>query len=172
MLKDTSHMNMHFEANRHQRYSEVDIISTQGRIGQKRYFLASVIIPFITFWSFASIAGLISHLGSAASIISYAILALASIAMLFMLVRLTIQRCHDFNVNGWFSLLAIIPLANIIFALIPGTNGLNGYGETPEPDTYIIKIAFFGLLLLLISVVIAVAMQLIMNGNVNDWFLF
>ena len=168
MSKDTSYMNMHFETNRHQRYSEVDIISTQGRIGQKRYFLASVIIPFITFWSFASLAGLISHLGSVASIISYAVLGVAAIAMLFMLVRLTIQRCHDFNANGWLSLLAIIPLANIIFALIPGTNGLNGYGEPPEPDTSIINLAFYGLIFLLLAIVIAVAMQL-MNGNFSGW---
>ena len=169
MSKDTSYMNMQFEEHMLQRYSEVDLFSTRGRIGRKRYFISSVIIPFIIFWSFASIAGLLTHLGSVASLISYAFLGLATIAMFFILVRLTIQRCHDLNKSAWLSVLALIPLANIIFALIPGTNGLNQYGEPPEPASAFIKIAFYGLITLIMSL-FAVALLQFFTINVNGWF--
>ena len=135
MSRSANTMNMQFENPTLQRYSEVDLFSSDGRIGSKRYFLYSVILPFILFWSMASIAGILAHLGSVAMLASYAILGLAILAMLFVLVRLTIQRCHDFNKSGWISVLAVIPFANIIFALIPGTNGLNQYGEVQSQRT-------------------------------------
>jgi uncharacterized membrane protein YhaH (DUF805 family) len=160
---------MHFEENTIQRYSEVDLLSTQGRIGRKRYFLASVIIPFVIFWSIASIAGALTHLGSLASFVSYAILGLAVSAMSLILVRLTIQRCHDFNKSGWLSIFALIPFTNFIFALIPGNNGLNQYGEAPEPASGFIKVAFYGLVLLILTSAVVVAAQLL-NSNINDWF--
>jgi len=124
-----------------QRYSVVDIFSTDGRIGRQAYFVYSIILPFALLLVLGSIAGLISKLGSAASALSYALLAVSVIAVLLMVVRLTIQRCHDFNANGWVSVFAMIPFANIIFSLIPGNNGLNSFGESPEPPSLAIKIA-------------------------------
>ena len=124
-----------------QRYSVVDIFSTDGRIGRQAYFVYSIILPFALFLVLGSIAGLISKLGSAASALSFALLALSVIAVLLMVVRLTIQRCHDFNASGWVSAFAIIPFANIVFALIPGNNGLNSFGESPEPPSFAIQIA-------------------------------
>ena len=51
---------MNFTSNTTQRYSDVDIFSTQGRIGQKRYFVYSIVIPFILFWAITPIAGFTS----------------------------------------------------------------------------------------------------------------
>lgn len=165
---NSNYMNMHFEDTQ-PRYSEVDIFSTQGRLGRKRYFLYSIVIPFVLFWSFASIAGILSHLGTVAGLAAYAFLGLATTAMFFILIQLTIQRCHDFNKSGWLSVFALIPLANLLFAVIPGNNGLNQYGEAPEPANGFIKVAFYALVALLIGVTVAVLVQLF-NSNVNDWF--
>ena len=137
-----------------QRYSEVDIFSTQGRIGSKTYFIYSIVIPFIFFSIISSIAGALTHLGSTTTLVSYAFLALATVAVLFILVRLTIQRCHDFNSSSWYSVFAIIPFANIIFALIPGDNGLNQYGEVPKPASVLGTIVVGILIVLLITLVV------------------
>jgi uncharacterized membrane protein YhaH (DUF805 family) len=124
-----------------QRYSAVDIFSTEGRIGRQSYFVYSIILPIALFLVIASIAGFVSKLGSVATFISYALLAASLIAVPLLVVRLTIQRCHDFNTNSGWSLLAMIPFANLIFALIPGNNGLNSYGEAPKPASTLIQIA-------------------------------
>lgn len=124
-----------------QRYSVVDIFTTDGRIGRQAYFFYSIILPAALLLVLGSIAGLISKLGGAASSVSYVLLAASVVTVLLLVVHLTIQRCHDFNTSGWFSVFAIIPFANIIFALIPGNNGLNSFGESPEPPSLLIKIA-------------------------------
>jgi len=125
----------------YQRYSAVDLFSTQGRMGRRMYFFYSIAIPFALFWIFASLAGLLAKVGGSITKLSYLLLGLAFLSVLFMVIRLTIQRCHDFNVSGKIAILAIIPLANIIFALIPGDNGLNSYGEAPEPASKFITLA-------------------------------
>jgi len=164
MSRNSNTMNMQFENHTLQRYSEVDLLSTDGRIGSKRYFLYSVLLPFILFWSFASIAGVLVHMGSVATLASYAVLGLAIMAMFFILVRLTIQRCHDFNKSGWLAVLALIPFANIVFALIPGTNGLNQYGEVPEPANKLTNILFYLLVTVLLALVTFLVYQLL-NGE-------
>ncbi|MCF6190970.1 MAG: DUF805 domain-containing protein [Cocleimonas sp.] len=144
-----------------QRYSVVDIFSTDGRIGRQAYFVYSIILPFALLLVLGSIAGLISKLGSAASAISYVLLAISAIAVLLMVVRLTIQRCHDFNTSGWMSLFAMIPFANIVFALISGNNGLNSFGESPEPPSLAIKIATKVIAGLLIAATAYIALHLL-----------
>jgi hypothetical protein len=47
---------------------------------------------------------------------------------------LTIQRCHDFNVSGWFCLLLLLPPLNLLFWFIPGTSGPNRFGPPPPPN--------------------------------------
>ena len=133
-----------------QRYSDVDIFSTDGRIGQKRYFVFSIIIPFILFLAITPIAGLVSYLPIDNTSLVYSVLGIALLAMLLMTVRLTIQRCHDFNKSGALAILALIPFANIIFAVIPGTNGLNQYGEVPRPTTWLFKTTFYALIIAMV----------------------
>ena len=143
-----------------QRYSDVDVLSTQGRIGRKRYFVYSLVLPILIFWAIATVAALASYLPGASTVIFYAIIGVAIFAMMFMLVHLTIQRCHDFNKSGAYAVLAVIPFANIIFALIPGTNGLNSYGEVALPATWLFKTSFYGLILLLIGLALFATIQL------------
>ncbi len=164
MSRNVNTMNMQFNNHTLQRYSEVNIFSTDGRIGRRRYFLYSVLLPFGLFWSLASVAGILARLGSVATLASYAILSVAIVATFIVLVSLTIQRCHDFNRSGWFAILAIIPLANVIFALIPGANGLNQFGEVPEPASGFIHVLFYLLIAVLAALFAFVVYQLATNG--------
>lgn len=142
-LNTTMNYESSIQENNPLRYSVVNIFSTEGRIGGQAYFVYSIILPFTLFLIFGSIAGLVSTLsstiGNLATIVSYAILTLSAVVILLTLVRLTIQRCHDFNANAAWGLLALIPFANIVFSLIPGDNGLNSYGESPERPSMFIK---------------------------------
>lgn len=148
---------MNFSYNSIQRYSDVDVLSTQGRIGRKRYFVYSLVLPILVFWSIASVAALVSFLPIENTGIFSVIIGIAIFAAIFMQVHLTIQRCHDFNKGRALAVLAVIPLANIIFALIPGTNGLNSYGEVPVPSTWLFKTSFYALILLLIGLAVYAA---------------
>jgi hypothetical protein len=57
------------------------------------------------------------------------------VALVVIGFMLTIQRCHDFNMSGWLSLLMLVPLANLIFLIIPGTDGPNRFGGPTPPNT-------------------------------------
>ncbi len=151
----------HSIQNNQQRYSVVDIFSTEGRIGRESYFVYSIILPFSLLLVLASIAGFISKLGSGATLVAYGLLAISLVAVLLLVVRLTIQRCHDFNANSEFALLAMIPFANIIFALIPGDNGLNSYGEAPQPSSHLIRTTAKLLGVLFTGITVYTAMQLL-----------
>ena len=160
--------NMNYTNDSIQRYSDVDVVSTQGRIGRKRYFVYSTILPALVFWAFATIGALVSYMPFASGSLFYGVIGIAIIAAVWMMVRLTIQRCHDFNQGKLLALLAVIPFANIVFALIPGTNGLNSYGEVPKPASWIFKLSFYALVLLLAGLAIFALTQLPMSELISQ----
>jgi len=137
-----------------QRYSDVDALSTQGRLGRKRYFVYSVVLPLLIFWGVASFATVASYLPLVGTSMFYLILGVSIVATACILICLTVQRCHDFNKKGYWAIFSLIPLANIIYALIPGTNGLNSYGEVPVPEGRLLKTIFYILLIALAALVI------------------
>src|SRR5262245_53621601 len=103
-------------------YQQVKIFAVSGRIGRARYFTYSLGM-YILFSLL--VAGLGALVGPVANI-----LLLAWLVIGFML---TIQRCHDFNTTGWLSIIGLIPVANLIFLIIPGTDGPNRFGAKTPP---------------------------------------
>ncbi len=134
-----------------QRYSQVDLFSSEGRIGPLRYFFYSLVLPFLVFWVFAALAGIVGQFGQFGKIFGYIILAAAIGSAFVLLFQLTVQRCHDFNVTGWLATLILIPFGNFIFWLIPGSRNINRYGEPPEPTSKWVKIGAFLLFTSLIA---------------------
>jgi hypothetical protein len=73
-------------------------------------------------------------------------------------VLLTIQRSHDMNVTGWLCLISLIPLAALVFWLVPGTPGENNYGKPPPPNTTgAVVLACILPLVMIVGIVAAVA---------------
>jgi uncharacterized membrane protein YhaH (DUF805 family) len=73
-------------------------------------------------------------------------------------ILLTIQRAHDFNTTGWLAILAFVPLVNLLFWVIPGTDGENRFGHKPPPNGVgAILLAFVLPLVFVIGIVAAVA---------------
>jgi uncharacterized membrane protein YhaH (DUF805 family) len=104
---------------------DVKIFSFKGRMGRVRY-----IVNLMGIHLFVAVI----EAGLQAAGVEFLSFALGA-AYLVMFVILTIQRCHDFNTTGWLSMLAIIPLVNFIFWFIPGTNGVNRWGNKTPPNS-------------------------------------
>ena len=132
------------------RYSDVSVLSAEGRIGRFEYFFYSLVLPVLVFWIILALAGIVSRLGELGSAIAYVLIAAGTCAAIIIHVQLTIQRCHDFNAKGWLSLLLLLPPACLLFWMIPGSPSHNNYGAPPRPSTSTLKM---GSMLLMISLV-------------------
>jgi len=113
-------------------YGEIKVFSANGRIGRLRYIGYSVGMTILIGIALCILSALLRRitgpdLAAIVEITSY-------VAIFLVTILLTIQRAHDFNASGWLALLAIIPLVNLIFWFIPGTNGENRYGLQPPPN--------------------------------------
>src|SRR4029079_6804195 len=51
-----------------------------------------------------------------------------------------IQRSHDMDMSGWFSILALIPFVGLYWVFKSGTPGPNRFGPPPSPNTLGVKI--------------------------------
>jgi uncharacterized membrane protein YhaH (DUF805 family) len=117
-------------------YQSVRIFGAAGRIGRVRYIAYTLGLSALIML----VAGLVAFLlGRVLGLGDGLLLPLqigAVGAVLLIQVLLTVQRCHDFDVSGWLSILFIlIPLAAFLLWIIPGTKGPNRYGPPSEPNT-------------------------------------
>jgi uncharacterized membrane protein YhaH (DUF805 family) len=131
-----------------ERYQEVKVFATSGRIGRVRYIAYGMGIYLL----FGILGGLLSlavgQLG----------MGIAWLGIMVVGFMLTIQRCHDFNTTGWLSLLVLVPLVNLIFWFIPGTDGENNYGaQTPPNGVGVIIAAFIVPIVFFVGVLAAIA---------------
>lgn len=105
----------------------VKVFSASGRIGRARYIAYGTGFYFL----FGAVGGVLAGMLGQVGLV---LLALAWIALVVLGFMLTIQRCHDFDTSGWLSLLWLVPLANLIFLFIPGTDGPNRFGAPTPPN--------------------------------------
>lgn len=57
------------------------------------------------------------------------------ITVLVCVILLSIQRCHDFNVSGWLSLIILTGIGFIILCRIPGKDEGNRFGPANPPNS-------------------------------------
>jgi uncharacterized membrane protein YhaH (DUF805 family) len=111
-----------------EKFQPVRLFAVSGRIGRARYVVYSIVVALLLMLVAGTAAAFLGALGMA-------VLAVAYLAMFVISIMLTIQRSHDFNMSGWFSLLALVPLVNMIFWFIPGTDGANRFGAKTPPNS-------------------------------------
>ncbi len=145
-----------------QRYSKIDLFSINGRIGRNYYLFYSLVLSFILF-----LMAVYTFILAPANQLLFYTFSLVLLLLLFGITNLTIQRCHDFDKSGWYALLALIPFSVLMFYFIPSTNGLNRYGEVPEPAPKIILILNY-LLILILGV--SLAYLLLFHTNIPTIF--
>lgn len=140
-------------------FGECPIFSFGTRIGRLRY-LARVTVGAFGFGFLAAfVVGLAAAIGGGdgtAGVVGYLAMSVGSVALSLMFAA---QRLHDLNMSGWVCLLLVIPLLNLLFALFlvfaAGTQGRNGYGLPPPPNTLGVKLAGLILPVVLVGGIIA-----------------
>jgi uncharacterized membrane protein YhaH (DUF805 family) len=130
---------------------DLNIFTAAGRLGRIRYLMYTMGVGLVG-GILAMLLFMIPFIGIFLGIALY-------IGIIVISVLLTIQRSHDFNKSGWFSLLLLIPIVSLIFYFWPGTKGENNFGHQPPPNSTAITIgAFILLALFVLSIVAAIAL--------------
>jgi uncharacterized membrane protein YhaH (DUF805 family) len=134
---------------------EIKLFSADGRIGRVRYIGYSFGFTLL----FAIVIGMVGGVSSVVSpTIGLVVAGIGYIALIVVQIMLTIQRAHDMNVTGWLWLISFIPLAGLIFVLVPGTRGENNYGKPPPPNTTgAVVLACIVPVIMIVGIVAAVA---------------
>jgi uncharacterized membrane protein YhaH (DUF805 family) len=112
----------------HEEFQPVRLFAVSGRIGRARYIVYNIVVSLLLMFVAGAATAFLGDFG-------VAVLTVAYIAMFVISIMLTIQRSHDFNMSGWFSLLALVPLVNLMFWFIPGTDGPNRFGAKTPPNS-------------------------------------
>jgi len=98
------------------------------------------------------------------------VLAVLFISFVFTIIFF-IRRLHDTNMNGWWALLLVIPIVNVIFGLFVlikrGTEGPNSYGPTRATPTWEKVLGIIALIIIVlyfVTIITAIAMPFIVGG--------
>jgi uncharacterized membrane protein YhaH (DUF805 family) len=116
-----------------EQYGEVSIFSASGRIGRARY-IAYAIALWLVLTLVVVLSALLGKVGMVLMVVAY----IGALVLGFML---SIQRAHDFNASGWLAILSLVPLVNLIFLFIPGTDGENRFGLKTPPNSVGVLVA-------------------------------
>lgn len=141
-------------------YSKPKIFGVSGRLGRIRYLAYS--FTFLFLW--VTLMGIVMAIaipvfakGPGNEGVMIAVMAVYYLGIFTYSFMVTIQRCHDFNVTGWLSLILFIPFAGLIFWFIPGTKGPNNFGNPPPPNHAGVVIGGLLLPFVLVGVMAAIA---------------
>jgi uncharacterized membrane protein YhaH (DUF805 family) len=129
-------------------FQPVRIFAVSGRIGRARYIVYTIVVSLLVMFIAGLAAAFLGPLGIAVLVVGY-------IATFVISIMLTIQRSHDFNMSGWFSLLMFVPLAGLIFWFLPGTDGPNRFGAKTPPNSTGVMIGVWILPVLFVAGIIA-----------------
>lgn len=108
------------------------LFSPQGRIRRLQYLGYSILL---TIFMMAVLMGASYFSGgnieNSENPIVVTSVFLLYLVVLYSSVILAIKRFHDINASGWWAILIIIPLVPLVMLFIPGTKGLNNFGNPP-----------------------------------------
>jgi len=106
--------------------AEETFFSAKGRLRRKDFLIRELLLAVPALF----IATLSDEFGL------YVFQNLIVIVYSVLYVIQSVKRLHDLDLNGWYSLISLIPIANLIFGLQlilkDGTPGSNIYGDDPK----------------------------------------
>jgi len=119
-------------------YDTSSMFKPAGRAGRVRYLKYSIGLSFLSMVIGGVVGGIMGATGEFDPAILVIIFNGFAILTLPLAIIFMIRRFHDIGGSGWWSLTMLIPLVNLIPALLllfkPGSNGPNKYGPPPHPD--------------------------------------
>ncbi len=142
------------------------VISFQGRIGRMRYLAYSFGVSLLTGVVLMVVMPLLgagmAMAGGGIGIVSMLTVAVLYIATIVFSVMFAKRRLNDLNRSGWWFLLFLVPVVNLLLAIylifFPGSQGGNNFGPAPEANSIGVLILGWGLpVLFLLGIVAAIA---------------
>ncbi len=124
-------------------FSRPNLFSFRGRIGRMRYFsylvLSSIFLMFVA----GIAAAILLPVDLSASLYVYGVFFLC---ITVYGLSLNVRRLHDLGNSGWWSLLTVLPIVNLLLMIylvfFRGNKGRNGYGDKPIGNGVGIVVAF------------------------------
>ncbi len=120
------------------------IFTTKGRIGRLRYLAYSMIYNFLVMFLIGIVSSVMMPMLSNGNTGESGVVILLIIGMVYLPVILVFfiaarRRLHDLDHTGWFSLLMIVPVINMMFGLYllfaSGSPQANQYGPPPQTNS-------------------------------------
>jgi len=118
------------------------IISFRGRIGRMRYLAYAMGLNLLLMLVMVPVMGLAGFTGgspdsmSAFAMLTVGVFYIATIVISVMFAK---RRLNDLDRSGWWCLLFIVPIANLLLAIymlfFPGTDGDNNWGPAPAANS-------------------------------------
>lgn len=103
----------------------------KGRISRSNFLIAYFVGVSLLALGFIGIA----FQDSGFSLIATLVATFFIVFSLFLLITNTVKRLHDMDMNGWWSLLFIIPFISLFMIVIclvrKGATGINRFGPDP-----------------------------------------
>jgi len=143
-------------------YCEIRLFSTEVRLGRLRYFNRLCVASYNLTMLVAIFAFIIRTkayerktpvFGWIHPNVVLGVLAILLLLLLATLIFSVIQRLHDTNRSGWFALLLLIPIVNMVLGLTllfsPSTATPNNFGA-PSPKNTLLTNIMSGLFIALI----------------------
>lgn len=138
--------------------TDIAFFDLNSRIGRLRYLAYGVGIGLLS----VPLLVLCYIIGLAVPAIGVALGAVAYIALIVFNWGFMVRRLHDIDKSGWWSLLAFVPIGNLVLLVlllfIGGTIGENRFGPQPPPNSgWVIAGALSYLLVVPVGIMAAVA---------------
>lgn len=120
------------------------IFSFNGRIGRMRYIAYGIGVNFVLMIVMGILSALLGVGGAAMGdgsfgVVGIAVIGIFYVATIVLSVMFAKRRLNDLNRSGWWFLLFIIPIVNLLFAIylifFPGADGPNNYGPAPVANS-------------------------------------
>ncbi|WP_341676274.1 DUF805 domain-containing protein [Niveibacterium sp. SC-1] len=111
-------------------------LTASGRIGRWYYVAYGMGVPALIILAAGIVAAVTAAMGSVGSVLGIVLAVVAYVFMVVTQIFAGIRRCHDIDRSGWFLLLNLIPVVNLIVTLMlifsQGTPGENRFGLRPQ----------------------------------------
>ncbi len=121
------------------------IIAFNGRIGRMRYLAYSIGASFVLMLVTMPLIGMSVFTGAAMggeagmSMMTMLGMAVYYIGAIVISVMYAKRRLNDLNRSGWWFLLFIVPIVNLLLVIyllfFPGTDGANNFGPAPAANS-------------------------------------
>jgi uncharacterized membrane protein YhaH (DUF805 family) len=144
------------------------IFAFNGRIGRMRYLAYGIGVNILLMAVMVPLGGATAVMGGEAgmSMIGMLVIGIFYIATFVISIMFAKRRLNDLNRSGWWFLLFLIPLVNLLFAIyilfFPGTDGDNNFGPAPVANsTGVLILGWMFPALMILGIVAAVAIPML-----------